>query len=199
MTTKIREIERSVRRRMQLAIMVILSMVVLTGMFVIHPEHSRASDAHSEIRRLRHESGSIVATESRLEMLESELARRLSIEQDQLRDIPRGSDESGIADALALNVDDGVASSWSVRMLDPELVTAGEESESVEWMSLPVIIDMQGRFNAVIEALRRVEDSDRLVRVRMLRVVRPRNAGAEKGMIDASLELDTVYLRENER
>ena len=196
MTVTIQGIERSVRRRVQLAFAVIVTMVVLVGLLVLHPEHSRASDAFSEVERLRHESGSIVATESRLEMLDSELQRRHQIEHDQLRDVPSGSDESGLADALALSVDDGVASSWSVRMLEPEPVAT--TNETTDWMSLPAVIEMEGRFEAVVEALRRVENSDRLVRVRMLRVSRPRGNSGQAGMIDASIELDTVFVREQD-
>ena len=187
-------IERSVRRRVQFAVSGILLAVLAVGMLVLHPEYSRAAAAGAEIARLQRESGSIGATESRLAALEAELERRTRIEAEHMREIPVGADEAGLADALALSVDDGGANSWSVRMLDPEPVDSS--SESLDWMSLPAVIDMQGRFGAVIEALRRVEASDRLVRVRMLRVSRPRNVGDDRGVIDASVELDTVFVME---
>jgi len=194
MNTTMDIIERSVRRRVQFAVIGILGAVLAVGFLVLHPEYSRSSAAATEITRLQRESGSIGATESRLAALEAELERRIRIENEHMRDIPVGADEAGLADALALSVDDGGASSWSVRMLDPEPVDSS--NESIDWMSLPAVIDMQGRFGAVIEALRRVEASDRLVRVRMLRVSRPRNSDGGLGIIDASVELDTVFVME---
>ena len=193
----IQGIERSVKRRIQVALGSIILMTLLVGIFILHPEYSRAAEARDEIKRLEHESGSMVSTESRLQALEAELVHRMAIERNQLRDVPTGADEAGLADALALNVDDGGASSWSVRMLDPEEVDS--EDVSPEWMCQPAVIEMEGRFDTVIGALRRVEDSDRLVRVRMLRVGRPRGSTSDPGLIDASVELDTVFVREEER
>ena len=190
-------IDRGVKRRIQLAVGTILLMSLVAVVFILHPEYSRASVARAEVQRLQRQSGSMVSTESRLKALESELENRVSIERTQLRDIPSGSDESGLADVLALSVDDGGASSWSVRMLDPEVVDSN--TEGLEWMCQPAVIEMEGRFETVIEALRRVENSDRLVRVRMLRVGRPRGNALMSGMIDASVELDTVFVKEDDQ
>jgi hypothetical protein len=190
-------IERRVKRRIQLAIGTILLVSLVAVVFILHPEYSRASVARAEVQRLQRESGSMGSTESRLEALESELDNRMSIERTQLRDIPSGSDESGLADVLALSVDDGGASSWSVRMLEPEKVDS--KTEDLAWMCQPAVIEMEGRFETVIEALRRVENSDRLVRVRMLRVGRPRGNALLSGMIDASVELDTVFVKEDDQ
>ena len=195
MKKSMESIERSVRRRIHLAVAGMFCVTLVVVIFVLHPEYSNAGAAREEISRLERQSGSIGATESRLFALEAELERRSQIEREQMREIPSGADEAGLADALALSVDDGGANSWSVRMLDPEPVDSS--NESLNWMSLPAVIDMQGRFGTVIEALRRVEDSDRLVRVRMLRVSRPRNVGGTDGIIDASVELDTVFVMED--
>jgi hypothetical protein len=193
----INSIERSVKRRVQLAVGTLLLMTLMVVIFVLHPEYSRASVAHAEVERLQHESGSMGSTESRLEVLESELERRISIERTQLRKIPSGSDEAGLADALARSVDDGGASSWSVRMLDSEAVDS--RTEGLNWMCRPAVIEMEGRFDTLIEALSRVEKSDRLVRVRMLRIGHPRGNSLGSGMIEATVELDTVFVKEDER
>lgn len=193
----IETIERSVKRRIQLAVGTVFLMMLFLVIFVLHPEYSRASEAHAEVERLQRESGSMGATESRLAVLETELERRIAIQKTQLREIPSGSDEAGLADALALSVDDGGASSWSVRMLEPETVDPG--TDALDWMCQPAVIEMEGRFATLIEALKRVENSDRLVRVRMLRIGRPRGNTADSGMIDASVELDTVFVGKDER
>ena len=197
MSNTIDRLQRGVRRRIQLAIVMAAGMILLVGVFILHPEYSRAAEAGAEVRRLERESGSIEITESRLAALELERDRRYEIEQSQLRDIPRGGDEAGLADALALNVDDGGASSWSVRLLEPEPVETEKAPDN--WMTLPAVIEMQGRFGAVVQALRRVENSDRLVRVRMIRVGRPRSRSGSSDAIDATVELDTVFALEGEK
>lgn len=195
MTDQMDRLQRSIRRRIQFAVVLFVGLVFVVGVFVLHPEYSRASEAIAEVSRLERESGSIGATESRLAALESEKTRRGTIEQRQLREIPRGADESGLADALALSVDDGGANAWSVRLLDPEPLDS--TAASVKWMALPAVIEMQGRFTAVVEALRRVENSDRLVRVRMIRVGRPRGVADDVETIDATVELDTIFVAED--
>ena len=194
MTSMITRLERSVRRRIQLALVLVIGMVFMIGVFVLQPEYSRASDAWAEVSRLERESTSIGATESRLTALEAEKTRRKTIEMGQIRDIPKGADESGLADTLALSVDDGGANAWSVRLLEPESLDA--EAVSGKWMALPAVIEMEGRFSAVVDALRRVENSDRLVRVRMIRVARPRSGSGGLDTIDATVELDTIFVAE---
>lgn len=187
-------IEQCVRRRIQLAASMAIGLILLVVMFVLQPEYSRASDARTEMGRLGRESSSIGATESMLRSLMVERDRRHGIERSQLRDIPRSSGDAGISDVLALNVDDGGATSWSVRLLPPEEIETGDEG--VAWMSLPAIVEMNGRFEAVIDALGRVESSDRLVRVRSIRISRARNAEAGSGEIEATIDLDTVFTEE---
>ena len=179
---------------MQVAISVVAVLVLLVGAFVLQPEYSRASDAHAEVQRLSRESSSLGATESMLHKLAVERDHRRMIEKSQLREIPQGAGDAGLSDALALNVDDGGATSWSVRLLQPEVVETGDTSS--EWMSLPAVVEMRGQFGAVVEALNRVEASDRLVRVRAIRISRSRNAEAGSGMIEATVELDTVFAAE---
>lgn len=195
--TSMERIERDVRWRVRGTLGSMVVMTILAGVFILHPEYGRASEARQEIRRLERESGSMVATESRLEQLEKELEHRRSIVRTQLREIPTASADPGLADALELNVDDGGASSWSVRMLDPEPVLDGDDAAG--WRCQPAVLEMAGRFETVMDALRRVEESDRLVRVRMLRVARPRGADPAGGVIDATVELDTVFDTEEER
>lgn len=194
MTSMITNLERSVRRRIQFAVVFVLGLVFGIGLFVVHPEYSRAAEARAEVSRLERESSSIGATESRLATLEAEKKRRVAIEERQLREIPKGADEAGLADALALSVDDGGANAWSVRLLEPESIES--KSASDNWKALPAVIEMQGRFAAVVEALRRVEDSDRLVRVRTIRVSRPRSSANGAETIDATVELDTIFVAE---
>jgi hypothetical protein len=193
----INNLDRSVRRRVQVAASMVLVLVFAVGAFVLQPEYSRASEARAEVGRLGRESGSIGATESMLRALETERDRRYVIERSQLREIPRGAGHAGLSDALALNVDDGGATSWSVRLLEPETIET--ESETIDWMCLPAVVEMNGRFGTVIDALNRVEASDRLVRVRSIRIARVRNAPADSDLIEATVDLDTVFAAEEPR
>jgi hypothetical protein len=190
-------LDRSVRRRVQVATSMVLVLVLAVGAFVLQPEYSRASEALDEVGRLGRESTSIVATESMLRSLEMERERRYGIERSQLREIPLGAGHAGLSDALALNVDDGGATSWSVRLLEPEEIET--ESETIDWMCLPAVVEMKGRFGTVIAALNRVESSDRLVRVRSIRVARVRNAPSDSDQIEATVDLDTVFAAEKPR
>jgi hypothetical protein len=158
---------------------------------VIQPEHSRASLATDEVERLERESGSIIATESMLQDLELERMHRITIEREQLEIIPTDASESRLTDALALKVDDGAATSWSVRLLPIEEIEVPDETR--QFKSLPMAVEMRGRFAAVLDALQRVESSDRLVRLRSLRVTRSRS---ESDMVEANFELDTVFATE---
>ena len=158
---------------------------------IIQPEHSRAEQANAEVDRLEREGGSIVATESMLQDLETERAQRLAIEHEQLETIPEDASESRLTDALALKVDDGAATSWSVRLLPVEEIDVPDETRL--FRSLPMAVEMRGRFAAVLDALQRVESSDRLVRLRSLRVIRSRTSSQ---MVEANFELDTVFATE---
>ena len=104
MKKNVNNTDRSIRRRVQVAASVIVGLVVIVGAFVLQPEYSRASEAHTEVGRLVRENSSIGATESMLRELVIERDNRLMIEESQLRQIPQGAGDAGLSDALALNV-----------------------------------------------------------------------------------------------
>ena len=191
MKNEISEIDRGIRRRVHFSAVIMLAAIAAVFFLVIQPEHSRASLATDEVERLERESGSIIATESMLDELELERVHRLSIEREQLEVIPTDASESRLTDALALKVDDGAATSWSVRLLPIEEIDVPDETR--QFKSLPMAVEMRGRFAAVLDALQRVETSDRLVRLRSLRVTRSRS---ETDMVEANFELDTVVATE---
>ncbi len=191
MKNEISEIDRGIRRRVHFSAVIMLAAIAAVFFLVIQPEHSRASLATDEVERLERESGSIIATESMLDELELERVHRLSIEREQLEVIPTDASESRLTDALALKVDDGAATSWSVRLLPIEEIDVPDETR--QFKSLPMAVEMRGRFAAVLDALQRVETSDRLVRLRSLRVTRSRS---ETDMVEANFELDTVFATE---
>ena len=161
-------------------------------MFVLSPEYNSASVANGEIHRLSRDARAIGATESLLQTLEMEMVHRRAIETAQLRDLSLGADEAGFSDQFAMSLDGGRTSSWSIRLLDPTSVDV--EGAPKEWMTLPALLEMTGGFTPVIEALLRLERSDRLVRVKSIRIDKARGAGDEDGEIDATIELDTVFL-----
>ena len=191
MKNEISEIDRGIRRRVQFSAVIMMVLVAAVFFLVIQPEHSRASLATDEVERLERESGSIIATESMLQDLELERMHRITIEREQLEIIPTDASESRLTDALALKVDDGAATSWSVRLLPIEEIDVPDETR--QFKSLPMAVEMRGRFAAVLDALQRVESSDRLVRLRSLRVTRSRS---ESDMVEANFELDTVFATE---
>ena len=191
MKNEISEIDRGIRRRVHFSAVIMLALVAAVFFLVIQPEHSRASLAADEVERLERESGSIIATESMLQELELERRHRITIEREQLEIIPTDASESRLTDALALKVDDGAATSWSVRLLPIEEIEVPDETR--QFKSLPMAVEMRGRFAAVLDALQRVESSDRLVRLRSLRVTRSRS---ESDMVEANFELDTVFATE---
>ena len=191
MKNEISEIDRGIRRRVHFSAVIMLAAIAAVFFLVIQPEHSRASLATDEVERLERESGSIIATESMLDELELERVHRLSIEREQLEVIPTDASEARLTDALALKVDDGAATSWSVRLLPIEEIDVPDETR--QFKSLPMAVEMRGRFAAVLDALQRVETSDRLVRLRSLRVTRSRS---ETDMVEANFELDTVFATE---
>ena len=191
MKNEINEIDRVIRRRVQCSALIMLAAFAAAFFLVIQPEHSRASLATDEVERLERESGSIIATESMLQELELERRHRITIEREQLEIIPTDASESRLTDALALKVDDGAATSWSVRLLPIEEIEVPDETR--QFKSLPMAVEMRGRFAAVLDALQRVESSDRLVRLRSLRVTRSRS---QSDMVEANFELDTVFATE---
>ncbi|HAW95589.1 MAG TPA: hypothetical protein DCX60_04865 [Phycisphaerales bacterium] len=191
MKNQISDIDRGIRRRVQLFALIMLAAFAAVLFLIIQPEHSRAAQANAEVDRLEREGGSIVATESMLQDLGTERARRLAIEREQLEIIPDHASESRLTDALALKVDDGAATSWSVRLLPVEEIDVPDETRL--FRSLPMAVEMRGRFAAVLDALQRVESSDRLVRLRSLRVIRSRTSSQ---MVEANFELDTVFATE---
>ena len=191
MKNRISAIDRGIRRRVQLSALIMLAAFASVFFLIIQPEHSRAEQANAEVDRLEREGGSIVATETMLQDLEAERAQRLAIEHEQLEIIPKDASESRLTDALALKVDDGAATSWSVRLLPVEEIDVPDETRL--FRSLPMAVEMRGRFAAVLDALQRVESSDRLVRLRSLRVIRSRTSSQ---MVEANFELDTVFATE---
>ena len=191
MKNQISDIDRGIRRRVQLFALIMLASFAAVFFLIIQPDHGRASQANAEVDRLAREGGSIVATESMLQDLEKERAQRLAIEHEQLEIIPDHASESRLTDALALKVDDGAATSWSVRLLPVEEIDVPDETRL--FRSLPMAVEMRGRFAAVLDALQRVESSDRLVRLRSLRVIRSRTSSQ---MVEANFELDTVFATE---
>ena len=180
--------ERSIQRRVRLAAMAIITIVACTGFFVLYPEYSHASRALLEVDRLELESGAINLTENRLDSLRTERDHRLGIERDQLREIPSVVSEAYISDALALKVDDGGATSWSIRQLPVEVLT--DQSDEKQLKTLPIVVEMEGRFGFLLEALNRVESSNRLIRVRTLRV---RKTDESSDLVEANFEIDTVF------
>ena len=180
-------IENGIRRRIRFSILGMMVAVACTGFFVLYPEYSHASRSMLEIDRLERESGSINLTEHRLDSLQAERDHRLTIEREQLREIPSEASEAHLSDALALKVDDGGATSWSIRQLPVEDLI--QQGDSPPLKSLPVLVEMQGRYGFLLEALDRVESSDRLSRVRMIRIKRSRS-GDDR--VEADFEIDTV-------
>ena len=71
-----------------------------------------------------------------LQDLELERMHRITIEREQLEIIPTDASESRLTDALALKVDDGAATSWSVRLLPIEEIDVPDETR--QFKSLPM-------------------------------------------------------------
>ena len=191
MKNGISETDRVIRRRIQLSGLLMVAAFAAVFLLVVQPEHGRSARANAEVDRLEREGGSIVATESMLHDLESEREQRFAIEREQIEIIPVDASESRLTDALALKVDDGAATSWSVRLLPVEEIDVPDETR--QFKSLPMAVEMRGRFAAVLDALQRVESSDRLVRLRSLRVIRSRTSS---NLVEANFELDTVFATE---
>ena len=107
---------------------------------------------------------------------------------DRTRTIP---EESNIADLMGL-----LARELNALGLEDREVTTGAPSALDEADSMPMSVKVTGPFPAVFEAVRRVEQLDRLVRVQKFRAAtrRSRSGDAPRdGIVEAELLIDVFY------
>ena len=172
-----------------------MSLAAITG-FIAIPAWNRAVERASE-------SGRLLARASQLEMLTRERdAIRSSVNAARasanavLRSIPLHADQGSLMRMLAVSAGNDVGTQT---ILAGDAVPATPRESG--YHAIPVTVEMHASFARVMEILARAESDRRLVRPIRIEITRSadpstqsRNAkDADKGFVEARIELDAVY------
>ncbi|MBM44325.1 MAG: hypothetical protein CMJ36_04850 [Phycisphaerae bacterium] len=175
----------------QVAFCAVLLLVICVTAFFTWPNYARAHQLAEESSVLDAKIGHLVDAESEVDQRRSGLAR-LRAERDQAcLGVPTHPDVANLMKHLSIGVngDTVIDQTFTVRGT-PD--TAGNDRFEV----LPLVVEMDTTFEHAFDLIRRVEQLDRLVRVRSVQMEGSRQSFEHgSGTIQASVGLDVVYER----
>jgi Tfp pilus assembly protein PilO len=158
---------------------VVVLLIALSGLAVTYPSLRELQRINIEMTKLEDQA----ALAELQAQSSTELARELDRWNDRMaseyRPIPRTANIAGL-----------------IRELSPgeggahRTITTGEPQDHEKALSLPVIIESYGTFTDVFDLLRRVEELDRLVRLRRVTITHGLD---EDDGIDATIQLDAYF------
>ncbi|MEC7352548.1 MAG: hypothetical protein VYD99_05425 [Planctomycetota bacterium] len=164
----------------RLAFSGLLAVAAAIGFFLVLPEYGHADRVMDQVDRLERTGISVSEARRRIECLALELDHRAHSERVEIR-LSTERTSVSLRDVVTSGFEDDCPTELSLASPVPvprAAISAGAGEE--------LVVGMNGRFSTLIAALERIESTDRLIRVRSLRVHR---APGEPGLVDACFKV----------
>ncbi len=164
-------------------------LVLVVGGGLIVPRVLDGLEARSEIIGFRAELSEPAREPQTIEQIRNALETFRTASEGRTTPIPKEADQAGvIAMVGAIFEQAGVAN---------PVLTTGQPEALPEAMAQTMTISATGRFGALVQAIRRVEDLPRLVRIQRIQFESRgtnRNGPVDRsGLIEADIQLDLFY------
>jgi Tfp pilus assembly protein PilO len=165
------------------------------ALLFIGPNYREASRDADRIEELTLKNTVMDEKTRQVEQLARELSEARRIVDEDLKIIPEAPDAASLIRALSLPVDDSSVKSQTFTTGGPVEAVPGATEGPVA-LALPLTVEIEARFDAVIAVVRAAERSRRLVRLSSLRLScdRDRAGDADEPMVTATIGLDAIYL-----
>ena len=182
----------STSRHLLLAVAGLVVIVLLGGAMLVWPNNREAGVLTEEIVQLQEKITALTIRNKQVAQLDRELKEAARRRDAQCKRIPTSPQIADLIGRLSQEVD-------GVTVRDQRF-TAGEPYDATIGLgsavrAAPLTIDMVARFDSVFALIRAVETMDRLVRVALVRLHRPREADdTEDGpLVAATIRLEVVF------
>jgi Tfp pilus assembly protein PilO len=201
-------------RTIMFAIPALLAGVGLTTALFIWPNYRAARDCEIEVATLLTKIETLEVQARLLDQLQDELAQSHDRIENELKLIPESADLASLMRKLSLEVD-------RVSVLD-QTFTAGSVTEAIagrtdtspsgpatadatssreaDIQAMPLTVDMESRFDAVLALIRNAETLNRLVRITSVRISSKREsqsngatASGDSPVLKASIGLEAIF------
>ncbi len=182
----------STSRHLLIAVAGLVVIVLLGGAVLVWPNNREAGVLTEEIVQLQEKITALTIRNKQVAQLDREVNEAARRRDAQCKRIPTSPQIADLIGRLSQEVD-------GVTVRDQRF-TAGEPYDATIGLgsavrATPLTIDMVARFDSVFALIRAVETMDRLVRVALVRLRRPREADdTEDGpLVAATIRLEVVF------
>ncbi len=173
----------------RLAFSGLLAVAAAIGFFLVLPEYGHAGRVMEQVDRMERTAISVSEARRRIECLALELDHRAHPERVEIR-FPSKQSPVSLRDVVTSGFEGDCPTDLSLASPVPISRTAPSARGGEE-----LVVGMNGRFSTLVTALERIESTDRLIRVRSLRVHR---APGEPGLVDACFKVATRSTSEDD-
>ncbi|MCK4873665.1 MAG: type 4a pilus biogenesis protein PilO [Phycisphaerales bacterium] len=171
--------------REQLPILTVVGLILIvgvSGLAVIYPSLGEMKSLDNEMRELRAEAARAERHAQSAEQLADELVNWKKQLEACRKPVPDSPDVAGLIRDLG---EDPAADGEGART-----ITIGEAQNGERAKNLPVIVESKGSFESVFSLVRRIEQLDRLVRVKRVTIVRDKRA---EDVLEATVQVDAYF------
>lgn len=182
----------STSRHLLIAVAGLVVIVLLGGAVLVWPNNREAGVVTEQIARLQKKITALSIRNKQVAQLDREVKEAARRRDAQCKRIPTSPRIADLIGRLSQEVD-------GVTVRDQRF-TAGEPYDATIGLgstvrAAPLTIDMVARFDSVFALIRAVETMDRLVRVALVRLYRPREANdTEDGpLVAATIRLEVIF------
>lgn len=184
----------SSKKHLMLALLAgFLVLAIGTGLLV-WPALSETNATTERIADLDHKNRTLDERTEQIQQLKEQVADAEASAKHELKRIPDAPEVADLMRQLSMPVDGYLVADQT---FTTNVSKEASSDASVTARAVPVTVDMEARFEAIQEVLRRAESSDRLVRVASVRISRhPDRSNLETdddAMLKASIMLEAIY------
>ncbi len=182
----------STSRHLLIAVAGLVVIVLLGGAVLVWPSNREAGVLTEQIARLQKKITALSIRNKQVAQLDREVKEAARRRDAQCKRIPTSPQIADLIGRLSQEVDGVTVRDQRFTAGEPYAATIGVESAV---RAAPLTVDMVARFDSVFALIRAVETMDRLVRVALVRLHRPREADdTEDGpLVAATIRLEVVF------
>ncbi len=182
----------STSRHLLIAVAGLVVIVLLGGAVLVWPNNREAGVLTEQIVRLQKKITALSIRNKQVAQLDREVKEAARRRDAQCKRIPTSPQIADLIGRLSQEVDGVTVRDQRFTAGEPYDATIGVESAV---RAAPLTVDMVARFDSVFALIRAVETMDRLVRVALVRLHRPREAlDTEDGpLVAATIRLEVVF------
>lgn len=182
----------STSRHLLIVVAGLVVIVLLGGAVLVWPSNREAGVLTEQIARLQKKITALSIRNKQVAQLDREVQEAARRRDAQCKRIPTSPQIADLIGRLSQEVDGVTVRDQRFTAGEPYDATVGLESAV---RAAPLTVDMVARFDSVFALIRAVETMDRLVRVALVRLHRPREADdTEDGpLVAATIRLEVVF------